>query len=52
MKKLTAIEKHQLAIAKKTLKITDLAVELLGGMTKKEAKEIIKKYSKKTRRNR
>jgi hypothetical protein len=40
-KSLTVWEKHQLAIAKKTLKMHDLAVKVLGGMTKEEAREIV-----------
>ena len=44
-KTLNPIIKHQIAIAKKTLKMSDLLVNLMGGMTKEEAKEILKKYN-------
>lgn len=40
-------EKHQLAIAKKTLRMSDEAVFILGGMTKDEAKKIVDKHKKK-----
>jgi hypothetical protein len=36
---------HQLQIAKKTLKMPDQMVGVMGGMTKEEAKEILRKYS-------
>lgn len=45
MKKLTIFKKHQLKVAKDTLKLSDAGVFILGGMTKKEAKEIIKKLT-------
>jgi len=41
--KLTIPEKHQLKIARRTLKLNDPMVAIMGGMTKKQAKEIIKK---------
>jgi len=47
MKSLTVFEKHQLAIAKRTLKLSPAGVLILGGMTIAEAKDIIKKLSKK-----
>ena len=34
---------HQLKIAKRTLKMSDTGVLILGGMTKQEAKEIIRR---------
>ncbi len=40
-------DRHQLAIAKKTLKMSDEAVLILGGMTKNEAKKIINKWKRK-----
>lgn len=46
MKKLSVFDYHQLKIAKKTLKMSDVGVFILGGMTKKEAKTIIKKLGK------
>ena len=45
-RKLSVFEKHQLRIARKTLNMPDEVVALLGGMTKEEAKQIIKKLSK------
>lgn len=44
---LTTPEKHQLKIAKDTLKMAPAMVGVMGGMTRKEAKEIIKKLGKK-----
>ena len=41
--KLSVPERHQLAIARKTLTYSDIAVKALGGMTKEQAKEIINK---------
>jgi hypothetical protein len=38
-------EWNQLQVAKKTLKMTDSGASLMGGMTKKEAKELLKKYN-------
>ena len=40
---MSIFEKHQLRIAKKTLKMPDGMVGIMGGMTKQEAKEFIKK---------
>ena len=45
MKKLSVPEKHQLAIAHKTLKLSDSGAFILGGMTKEKAREIIKKLT-------
>lgn len=41
-KKLSVFEKHQLAIAKRTMQLNDVGVLILGGMTKEEARKIIK----------
>lgn len=38
---------HQLKIAQKTLKLSDIGAELLGGMTKAEAQKIVDKNKKK-----
>lgn len=38
---LTMPERHQLAIAKKTLKMSDAGAMVMGGMTKDEAREIV-----------
>ena len=46
MKNLTIPEKHQLKIAKSTLKMTDIGARIMGGMTKEEAKEVIKYLTK------
>ena len=35
-------KKHQVKIAKETLKMSDAAATIMGGMTKKEAREILK----------
>lgn len=43
MKKLSVPEKHQLAIAKKTLKMSDAGANIMGGMNKKEAVDFLKK---------
>lgn len=42
-KKLSVPEKHQLNIAKKTLKMSDAGANIMGGMTKKEAREFLSK---------
>ena len=44
-RKLSVFEKHQLAIAKKTLTYSDAGALIMGGMTKEEAKIIIKKLT-------
>ena len=42
---LTVPEKHQLRIARDTLKMPDAMVGVMGGPTKEEAKEIIKRLT-------
>ena len=44
-RQLSVFDKHQLNIARKTLKYSDLAIKALGGMTREEAKIIIKKLT-------
>lgn len=44
-KELSIFDKHQLAIAKKTMNLSDVGARVMGGMTKEEAKEIIKKFT-------
>jgi hypothetical protein len=44
---MTVPEKHQLKIARKTLKMPDAVLGVLRGMTKEEARAIIAKHSKK-----
>ena len=41
--KLSPPEKHQLKIAKDTLKMSDAMARVMGGMTKEEAREVVKK---------
>lgn len=41
---LTTPEQHQLRIAKETLKLSDAGARILGGMTKGEARAIIRKF--------
>lgn len=36
--------KHQIEIAKKTLRMPDAMAKVMGGMTKEEARELLKKY--------
>lgn len=43
MKNLSVPEKHQLKIAKSTLRMSDVGAEIMGGMTKHEAREFLKK---------
>ena len=40
-KNLSIPEQHQLRIAERTLKLSDIGALMLGGMTKQEAREII-----------
>ncbi len=44
-RQLTVPEKHQLDIARKTLKMSDAMIEVMGGITKEQAREIIKKLT-------
>jgi len=39
-----AFEKHKIAIAKKTLAMTDWGARIMGGMTKEDAREILAKH--------
>jgi hypothetical protein len=41
---LDMFEKHQLKIAKQTLRMPDPILGVMGGMNKAEAKEIIKRF--------
>ena len=47
---LDIFQKRQLQIARKTLKMSDVGVSIMGGMTKAEARIIIKRLQKRTRR--
>uniref|UniRef100_A0A6M3XVW0 Uncharacterized protein n=1 Tax=viral metagenome TaxID=1070528 RepID=A0A6M3XVW0_9ZZZZ len=44
MKKLSTPERHQLKIARDTLKMSDAGALIMGGMTKTEALNIINRY--------
>lgn len=48
-KELSVFEKHQLRIAKATLKMNDVMANIMVGMTKKEAVEVIKRLREKDR---
>src|SRR6202007_107296 len=41
---LTTFDKHQIAIAKKTLKMSDMGARIMGGMTKDEAREVLRRH--------
>ncbi|MCK5608938.1 hypothetical protein KAR91_44100 [Candidatus Pacearchaeota archaeon] len=41
MKTLSVFDKHQLKIARDTLKMTEVGSIIMGGMTKEEAREVI-----------
>jgi hypothetical protein len=43
MKKLNMFEQHQFNIAKSTLRLTDAGAHILGGMTKVEARNFLRK---------
>lgn len=45
---LDIFDKHQLKIARRTLQLSDVGVLILGGMTKDQAREIIKRLTGKT----
>lgn len=47
---LSVPERHQLAVARKTLKMPDEIVRVMGYPNKKQAREIISRLSKKCRR--
>ena len=42
--KTNIFDKHQIIIAKRTLQLSDVGAFILGGMTKTEAREILKKH--------
>jgi len=39
--------KHQVKIAKRTLELSDVGAQILGGMTKEEARKILAEEAKK-----
>ena len=45
MKQLTVPEKHQLKVARDTLKMSDVGALIMGGPSKEEAKKIIFKLT-------
>lgn len=45
---LSVFDKHQIVIAKKTLRMSDVGARIMGGMTKAEARTILKKFGKKS----
>ena len=47
--KLDIFQKHQLRIAKDTLKMSDAGALVMGGMTKEDAKDIIRKFVSNTK---
>jgi hypothetical protein len=44
-RRLSVPERHQLRIAKRTLELSDVGALILGGMTKEEARIVIKKLT-------
>jgi hypothetical protein len=42
---MNVFDKHQLAIARQTLKYSDIGARIMGGMTKDEARAIILKLT-------
>lgn len=44
-KQLSVFDKHQLKIARDTLKMSDVGARIMGGMTKDEAREIINRFT-------
>jgi hypothetical protein len=51
-RRLTVPEKHQLRIARQTLKMSDAMVSVMGGMSKGEARQIIYRLTGKAAKNR
>lgn len=45
MSKLSIPQKHQLKIARDTLKMSDAGARIMGGMTKEEARQVIIKLT-------
>jgi len=41
----SVFDKHQIAIAKRTLQMNDVGANIMGGMTKAEARNILKKFN-------
>ena len=47
-RELSVPEKHQLKIARSTLKMSDAGALIMGGMTKAQAREVIKRLTGRT----
>ncbi len=45
---LSVPEQHQLKIARRTLELSDVGARIMGGMTKAEARDVIKRFTGKT----
>jgi len=45
---LTVFDQHQLKIARRTLQMSDAGARIMGGMTKAEARAVIKKFTGKS----
>ena len=43
-KEINVFDKHQINIARKTLKMSDVGALIMGGMTKEDARDILKKH--------
>ena len=43
---LSVFDRHQLAIARRTLQLSDVGALILGGMNKVEAREVIRRIGK------
>lgn len=43
-KEMNPFDYHQITIAKKTLKMNDVGILIMGGMNKQEAREILKRH--------
>lgn len=44
MNNTSIFDKHQIAIAKRTLQLSDVGASILGGMSKEEARAILQKH--------
>ncbi len=44
MAALSVFDKHQIAIARRTLQLSDVGVSIMGGMSKGEAREILRRH--------
>lgn len=44
MKTLSVFDKHQIRIAKDTLKLSDVGARIMGGMTKDEARNLLRRF--------